>query len=120
MFHLGHLRILERAAHLGTRLVVGVSSDALNRNKKDVSPVYPQDHRSEIVASIRLVDTVFVEESLELKSAYIQEYHGDTLVMGSDWEGYFDDMQKYCEVIYLPRNDIISTSYFKSYIAENL
>lgn len=120
LFHLGHLRILERAHKLGNKLVVGVSSDALNFDKKNVKPVYPQDHRCEIVSSIRYVDTVFVEESLELKSEYIQQHKADVLVMGSDWEGQFDSMNQYCEVVYLPRTDIISTTYFKSYIAENL
>ena len=30
LFHYGHLRIIQRARQLGDRLVVGVSSDALN------------------------------------------------------------------------------------------
>ncbi len=34
MFHIGHLNILERARAMGTSLVVGVSSDALNFSKK--------------------------------------------------------------------------------------
>jgi len=34
VLHIGHLRILERARALGDRLVVGVSSDALNLSKK--------------------------------------------------------------------------------------
>ena len=34
VFHVGHLRVLERARELGDRLVVGVSADALNFSKK--------------------------------------------------------------------------------------
>ena len=34
VFHVGHLRVIERAAALGDRLVVGVSADALNLRKK--------------------------------------------------------------------------------------
>jgi len=77
LFHYGHLRILQRAAELGDRLVVGVSSDALNKAKKDVSPVYPQDHRKQIVEAIRWVNEAFIEESLELKAAYIKQYNAD-------------------------------------------
>src|SRR5690625_5042778 len=65
VFHVGHLRILERAAELGDRLVVGVSSDELNISKKGRAPVYPQHDRIRIVAALNCVDAVFVEESLK-------------------------------------------------------
>ncbi len=67
LFHLGHLKILERAATLGDRLIVGISSDLLNYNKKKVYPTYSQQDRKEIVKAIRWVDDVFIEESLEKK-----------------------------------------------------
>ena len=57
-----------------------------------------------------IVDEVFVEESLELKADYIQQAKANVLVMGDDWMGKFDDMKKYCEVIYLPRTPSISTT----------
>ena len=62
VFHVGHLRVLERAAELGDRLVVGVSADALNFAKKGRVPVFSQDERCEIVGSLKVVDEVFVEE----------------------------------------------------------
>src|SRR3954468_9978543 len=85
VFHVGHLRVLERAAALGDRLVVGVSADALNLRKKGREPVFSQAERLEIIAALRMVDEVFVEESLELKGDYIQRYDADVLVMGDDW-----------------------------------
>ena len=42
VFHLGHLKILERALSFGDRLVVGISTDALSVSKKGRSPVYSQ------------------------------------------------------------------------------
>ena len=63
--HVGHIRVLKRAASLGDRLVVGVSSDALNRTKKDKDAVYSQEERMEIIGSLRFVDETFLEESLE-------------------------------------------------------
>ena len=44
----------------------------------------------EIVASLRVVDEVFVEECLEQKRDYIVEHGADVLVMGDDWAGKFD------------------------------
>ena len=110
VFHVGHLRVIERAAALGDRLVVGVSADALNLRKKGREPVFTQGERLEIVAALRLVDEVFVEESLELKREYIERYAADVLVMGDDWPGKFDEFGDICEVVYLPRTPAISTT----------
>ena len=117
VFHVGHIRVLQRAAALGDRLVVGVSADALNIAKKGRAPVYSQDERMEIVASLRVVDEVFVEESLELKRDYILEHHADVLVMGDDWAGKFDWVSDVCEVVYLPRTPSVSTTGIIEHIA---
>jgi choline-phosphate cytidylyltransferase len=110
VFHVGHLRVIERAAALGDRLVVGVSADALNVRKKGREPVFTEHERIAIVGALRLVDEVFVEESLELKREYIERYHADVLVMGDDWKGRFDEYRDICEVVYLPRTPAISTT----------
>ena len=110
VFHVGHLRILERARKLGDYLLVGVSTDALNHAKKGRNPFYDQTERLQIISAIRCVDEVFLEESLELKRHYIQTYHADVLVMGDDWAGKFDEFKDICEVIYLPRTPSISTT----------
>lgn len=115
VLHIGHVRILERAKALGDELVVGVSSDALNFSKKQRYPVYPEAERQAIVAALKCVDRVFLEESLELKSRYIQEHKADVLVMGDDWRGKFDEFSSLCQVVYLPRTEGISTT---SLIAE--
>jgi glycerol-3-phosphate cytidylyltransferase len=110
VFHVGHLRVLERAAALGDRLVVGVSADALNLKKKGREPVFTQAERLEIVGALRMVDEVFVEESLEQKREYILRYEADVLVMGDDWAGKFDEFGDVCRVEYLPRTPAISTT----------
>jgi len=117
VFHVGHIRVLQRAAALGDKLVVGVSADALNIAKKGRAPVYSQDERMEIVASLRVVDEVFVEESLELKRDYIVERRADVLVMGDDWAGKFDWVSDVCEVVYLPRTPSVSTTGIIEHIA---
>lgn len=110
VFHVGHLRILERARTLGDRLVVGVSSDGLNISKKGRAPVYPQDERMAIVAALRCVDEVFLEESLELKRDYLLRYRADVLAMGDDWRGQFDGFSDTCQVVYFERTPAISTT----------
>lgn len=110
VFHVGHVRILQRAKSLGNKLIVGVSSDALNFSKKNRYPIYSQADRIEIISSLKFVDSVFIEESLELKAEYIKEYNADILVMGDDWEGRFDQYKSLCDVIYLKRTPSISTT----------
>lgn len=110
VFHVGHLRVIERAAELGDRLVVGVSADALNVRKKGREPVFSESERLAIVAALKAVDEVFLEESLELKRDYIERFAADVLVMGDDWKGRFDHLSDVCEVVYLPRTPAISTT----------
>lgn len=110
VFHVGHVNILERARLHGDHLIVGVSSDALNMSKKQRYPIYSQQDRMHIIRSMRCVDEVFVEESLELKAEYIKYYNADILVMGDDWQGKFDHLKDICEVIYLPRTPSVSTT----------
>lgn len=110
VFHIGHLRILERSRALGDHLTVGVSTDALNFSKKQRLPIYPQDERITLIRALRCVDAAFYEESLEAKADYIREHGADVLVMGDDWSGRFDHFRDLCEVVYLPRTPSISTT----------
>ncbi|EMN5545782.1 TPA: pantoate--beta-alanine ligase [Enterobacter cloacae] len=110
VFHVGHINLIERASQLGDYVIVGVSSDALNFSKKNRYPVYKEEDRLKIISSLKFVNEVFLEESLELKLEYIRKYNADLLVMGDDWEGRFDWVKNECEVIYLPRTPSISTT----------
>ena len=110
VFHIGHVNILKRAKEFGDLLIVGVSSDSLNFSKKQRYPIYSQEERIEIISSLKFVDHVFIEESLDLKLEYIRKYEASLLVMGDDWKGRFDWVKDECEVIYLPRTPSISTT----------
>jgi glycerol-3-phosphate cytidylyltransferase len=90
LFHIGHVNILRRAREQCDFLIVGVSTDKLNYDKKKVYPVINESERSAIVESCRYVDQVFFEHSLDLKVTYIQEHRADVLFMGDDWAGRFD------------------------------
>jgi glycerol-3-phosphate cytidylyltransferase len=110
VFHVGHLRILERARSFGDYMLVGVSTDELSFSKKGRYPVYSEDERMAIVRALRFVDEVFPEESLELKRHYLEKHKADVLVMGDDWRGKFDEFKDICRVEYLPRTPSISTT----------
>ncbi|ADC29003.1 glycerol-3-phosphate cytidylyltransferase [Campylobacter jejuni] len=110
LFHYGHLRILERAASLGDKLIVGVSSDSLNFAKKHRYPIYSEQERLNIISSLKCVSCVFLEEALELKRDYLLKYQANILVMGDDWKGKFDCFNDICDVIYFERTPSISTT----------
>ena len=110
VFHVGHLRILERARALGDCLIVGISTDELNIRKKGRTPVFTQGERVDIVSALRCVDEVFLEESLELKRDYLLTYRASILAMGDDWAGKFDEFRDICEVVYFDRTPAVSTT----------
>lgn len=112
LFHVGHLNILKRAKELGDYLVVAVSSDRFNEIKGKKCAI-PENERMAIVEAIKYVDEVILENSWEQKIDDIQKHNIDIFVMGDDWKGKFDFLKDYCEVVYLPRTDGISTTQIK-------
>jgi choline-phosphate cytidylyltransferase len=108
--HTGHFNIFTRAKNMGTKLIVGVSSDELNMKKKNRLPIMNQDERIKAVQAFPGVDHVFVEEALELKRHYLLYYQADVFVMGDDWKGRMDEFRDICEVCYLTRTPGISTT----------
>ena len=112
MFHIGHLRLLQRQKALGNKLIVAVSTDEFNE-EKNKKTLIPYEQRAEIIANIKCVDEVIAEESWEQKISDIKKYNIDIFSMGDDWMGKFDYLQEYCEVTYLPRTTNISTTKLK-------
>lgn len=112
LFHVGHVNILRRARELGDYLIVALSSDEFNaiKNKK---AYHSYEDRKTILEAIRYVDEVIPEFTWEQKIKDVQEHNVDVFVMGDDWEGKFDFLKEYCEVVYLPRTEGISTTKIK-------
>lgn len=118
LLHVGHINLLRRAKALGDKLIVAISTDEFNAMKHKQA-YYPFEQRKQILEAIRYVDLVIPEENWEQKVSDVQKYNVDTFVMGHDWEGEFDFLKEYCEVIYLPRTDGISTTKVKSDLSEH-
>ena len=115
VLHYGHVNLLKRAKALGDYLIVGLSSDEFNQIKNKKS-YYTYEQRKIILESCRYVDLVIPEYNWEQKTYDIQTYNVDIFVMGDDWEGKFDFLKKYCEVIYLPRTPNVSSRQTKKYL----
>lgn len=113
LLHYGHINLLKRAKELGDYLVVALSTDEFNWKEKHKKSYFTYEQRKQLLEAIRYVDLVIPEESWEQKISDIQQYHIDIFVIGDDWEGKFDYLKEYCEVIYLPRTPEISTTQIK-------
>lgn len=112
LLHQGHINILKRAKALGDYLIVGISTDEFNELKKKDS-FHSFETRKYILEAIKYVDEVIAEETWDQKVSDIQNNNIDVFVMGDDWEGKFDELKEYCEVVYLPRTPHISTTQIK-------
>ena len=112
LLHVGHINLLRRARELGDYLIVVVSSDEFNAIKGKKA-YYSFEDRKKILEAIRYVDEVLPEYTWEQKIDDVVNNNIDVFVMGDDWKGKFDFLKDYCEVVYLPRTEGISTSKIK-------
>ncbi len=113
LFHVGHVRVLNRLKALGDRLIVGISTDEFNAGKGKTALMSFED-RKEVLESVRCVDLVIPEISWEQKIDDIKKYDVQIFGIGDDWKGKFDYLNQYCEVIYLERTYGISSSSIKT------
>lgn len=122
LFHIGHLRLLQRARALagenGT-LTVAISTDRFNEVEKHKQCSIPDWQRAEIVAALSCVDKVIFEDSWNQKRQDVIDHKINIFVMGDDWKGKFDFLKDLCEVVYLPRTPDVSSTELKHYIAAN-
>ncbi len=116
LFHPGHVQLLRRARELGTRLVVGLSTDAFNAQKGKTSAMKYED-RKLVLESCRYVDEVIPEEHWGQKVIDARRIGADVFVMGDDWAGKFDFMNEVCRVVYLARTPDVSTTQIKQHVA---
>lgn len=113
LLHHGHINLLRRAKEQGDYLIVALSTDEFNWNEKQKKCYFSYEQRKKLLEALRYVDLVIPEENWAQKVSDVQEFRVDTFVMGDDWEGKFDFLKEYCEVIYLPRTPEISTTQIK-------
>lgn len=110
LFHYGHQRLLERAKALGDYLIVGVTTDGFDRARGKINVQQSLMERMEAVKATGIADEVIVEEYEGQKIDDIMRYGVDIFAIGSDWEGYFDYLKEYCQVVYIERTAGVSSS----------
>jgi len=85
LLHVGHVRSLEQARGLGSRLIVAVNSDASVRKLKGPGrPRVPARQRTEVLASLECVDWVVLFRAAT-PLALIRALRPDVLAKGGDW-----------------------------------
>lgn len=115
LFHQGHYNLLKRAKELGDYLIVGVTTEHFDEARGKVNVIDPIMERIENVRRTGFADEIIIEDHDGQKIEDIKKYGADVFVLGSDWEGNFDYLSQFCEVVYLPRTpDISSTLIRKS------
>jgi len=116
LLHPSHVSILNHAKELGGKLIVMLSTDYFN-SMKGKNSIMSYEERYFMLNNLRCVNKVVPENSWDDKVRYIKEFDVDIFVMGSDWEGKFDDLP--CEVKYFPRGNISTTSIKERIVSGN-
>lgn len=113
LLHYGHLNLLKRAKALGDYLIVGVTTDSYDISRGKLNVQQSLMERIQAVKDTGLADEVIPEEYIGQKIDDIRRYHIDVFAIGSDWEGKFDYLKEYCQVVYLERTANISSSQLR-------
>ena len=115
LLHYGHINLLQRAKSLGDFLIVALSTDEFNSQKKGKDSYFKYKERKSMLESIRYVDMVIPEKTWGQKITDVHKYDIDVFVIGDDWLGKFDFLKdEGVEVVYLPRTPEISTTQIKN------
>jgi len=86
IIHLGHIKYLAQAASLGSKLIIGLNSDAsVKRLKGNDRPINNQYARSFVLAALFMVDAVIIFEE-DTPEILIKNISPDILVKGGDYE----------------------------------
>ena len=113
LLHQGHINLLRRAKALGDYLIVGVTNDSFDRDRGKLNVRNNVLERVEAVKATGLADKIIIEDYVGQKIDDIQKYDIDIFAIGSDWEGKFDYLKEYCEVVYLPRTEGVSSTMLR-------
>lgn len=113
LLHQGHINILKRAKALGDYLYVGVTTENFDITRGKINVRQSLIERMEAVKATGLADEVFPEEYEGQKIDDIRRNGIDIFVLGSDWIGKFDYLREFCQVVYLPRTEGVSSSQLR-------
>lgn len=120
LLHQGHLNLLRRAKELGDYLIVGVTNDNFDRDRGKLNVRNNVLERVEAVKATGYADKIIIEDYVGQKIDDIQKYGVDIFAIGSDWTGKFDYLKEFCQVVYLPRTEGISSTMLRAETQETV
>jgi rfaE bifunctional protein nucleotidyltransferase chain/domain len=85
VLHRGHIDYLEKSKKLGTKLIIGLNSDASVRRLKIGRPINSQEDRKSVLLSLRCVDEVIIFDD-DTPLNLIQSLEPDILTKGGDYK----------------------------------
>jgi cytidyltransferase-like protein len=97
LFHIGHLRLLERSSRIFTKVIAAVHPDEIVTEYKKRKPVIPYRDRVEIIKSCRFVDEVIEAPLRPHTVKWLNENSLDYLVHGKTSEKFLKE--HYGEII---------------------
>lgn len=116
-FHLGHLRLFERAKRLGDYLIVAVQDEEfILKTKPNANIYYSTQQRIDLVRALRVVDEVLVYYDVD---KLLPDVDFDVFAIGGDQTHIgFQRAMKWCEengkeVVRLLRTPLICSSAIK-------
>ena len=116
-FHLGHLRLFERAKSLGDYLIVAVQNeDFILKTKPNAKVMHSTMERQELVGALRVVDEVVTYTDVDVS---IKKLDFDIFVVGEDQtHDGFQRAVKWCnengkKVVHLKRTAGICSTEIK-------
>lgn len=107
LFHIGHLKLLQRAKKYCDYLIVGVHADASHKGKETFISF---EERLEVVRACKYVD--FATQSTKEDSDAWEKFHYDKLFVGSDYKGT-ERFNHYEEILGEKGVEIVYFSYTK-------
>ena len=121
VFHIGHLNIIEKSKLYCDKLIVGVSTEKVVKEKKKMT-INSYKDRKKIIDSLSFVDKTIAQTTTDKISEY-KKIKFDILFVGDDWKNtprwnkFQKELKKYnVKIKYFKYTSKISSSKLRKYI----
>ena len=117
ILHRGHIEYLAKAASLGTKLVIGLNTDAsVKRLKGDSRPINDENTRALLLASLVFVDKVILFDT-DTPRDLIDFVQPDVLVKGGDYKP--EEIVGY-DIVKAKGGEIVTLDFVEGYSTTSL
>lgn len=117
ILHRGHIEYLAKAASLGTKLVIGLNTDAsVKRLKGDSRPINDENARALLLASLIFVDKVILFDT-DTPRDLIDFVQPDVLVKGGDYKP--EEIVGY-DIVKAKGGEIVTLDFVEGYSTTSL